>query len=635
MRVQPRKQILDIWESLLRTSYDPARTRRWEWGSGSEPDSVGDAEQLLVLLHPTNKIDTFELHSPDRIKTDSDLDLVLRPAFPGPSRIPPAIVDICSEYFERHTRADGQPSFTGGQHLFAADTGSPAPTAKQRETIEVVDSYSISVTLCLAVLSFVTQRAGERGLRAEQADRLHKLNAAASKRLTAAMVGLIRCFAVNAVFHDDAAGQVMLDTLARARPDLAMPALVDRFHDRLERIRARLRANVSLGIPETAKPDDDQLFEIGWTWGVPEQAPAVDVQGFSIASSAGFADPRPYLYFTVVALDGIAGLFSARVRDLDMFDEVQTRLVDALRVRWELTQRYWSAMARFDPDSWPLQDLPWRASDGESSDYYSLLVTSVLIKDFEDRAPTASDLARAVDILSDLAGRSKITRRMTPADPAMGLHWPGARLRLLGSDGDGLGPLLAWHAFDFTPMLLKRSCQAMRLTNDVTARTNLMRLAEAAMDHLEKRRITQGRARGLWDDVTGLLPPPSRGTVLKDPTPEAPVPAPSWYFTERVVEALVAAAEAYGEDPPRSEDVYQHLQSLLSEAEHLYNQHLMDTDTGDRSRRRADLDEVELKIRQAHALEWRQTGTAVALANQALVILDGLGQARTDARRDG
>jgi hypothetical protein len=72
------------------------------------------------------------------------------------------------------------------------------------------------------------------------------------------------------------------------------------------------------------------------------------------AAAEGVADGGLYLYFTVVALGGVADQLSPGVRERDLFDEVQACLVDALRVLWELTQRYWSAVARFDADSWPL-----------------------------------------------------------------------------------------------------------------------------------------------------------------------------------------------------------------------------------------------------------------------------------------
>ena len=61
----------------------------------------------------------------------------------------------------------------------------------------------------------------------------------------------------------------------------------------------------------------------------------------------GHALDAPYLYFTVVALDGIADLFSARTRLLGLLDEEQQRLARALQIRWELTQAYWAAIASF------------------------------------------------------------------------------------------------------------------------------------------------------------------------------------------------------------------------------------------------------------------------------------------------
>lgn len=618
LRIQPRKQVLDIWRAVLHYSYD-ARAEEWTWGSGDDPNSVADAEQLLCLLHPMNEIETFALHE---VKAESDVDLALRPSFRSRSRIPAAVVDICQGYFTRHTdKATGQPVFAGGSYLFPFDETQTTEVTDQQRQLEVVDAFSMSITLCLAVLAFTkTRKTMEHDV--ADLDRVKQLEAAASTRLTAAMVALIRCFVVNAMYRDDAGGIVMLESLGRSQPDVGTEVLVERFHERLKRTRARLRSNVSLGIPERSMPKEEQLFEIGWTWGVAKGAePVKFIKGLAIAASEGVADTRPYLYFTVIALDGLVDLFSARVRELELFTTEQTRLVEALRVRWELTQRYWSAMARFDTDNWPLQDLPWRTSDGEESDYYSLLVTSVLIKDFDDRRPPQSDVAKAVTILKELAGRAKVTRRLTARDPAMALHWPGTRLRLIGSEHNG--PLLAWHAYDFTPVLLKRSCQAMRLTLDAETREDLMRLAEKAMDQIDARRIEDGPQEGLWDDVAGI------GAV------GGSADTPSWYFTERIIEALVTAAQAYGEDSPRTEAMYDHLIGLLSEADHLYNQQLMVTDIGDTSKRRMELDVIDVLISQARALDRARSATAVALAQQALIKLNDLGQARADARRGG
>ena len=65
------------------------------------------------------------------------------------------------------------------------------------------------------------------------------------------------------------------------------------------------------------------------------------------------------------AMDGILDLSSQRIRELDLLDEEQRQLADALQLRLDLTQRYWSTVARFVTERWPLEDMPWRTSDGE------------------------------------------------------------------------------------------------------------------------------------------------------------------------------------------------------------------------------------------------------------------------------
>jgi hypothetical protein len=81
--------------------------------------------------------------------------------------------------------------------------------------------------------------------------------------------------------------------------------------------------------------------------------------------------------------------------------------------------------------------------------------------------------------------------------------------------------------------------------------------------------------------------------------------------------------------------MYEFLLGLLSEADHLYNQQLMATDVRDASKRRTDLDLIAMYITQAREMDRALTGTAVALAQQALMSLNLLGQARLDARRSG
>jgi hypothetical protein len=637
MRIKPRAQILDVWSSMLAASYD--KSAGIKWASENEPNSITDAEQLLCLIHPMNEIEAFALWDQESIQPD--VASALAP-LGGVRNIPRSVTDMALAYFTRHTAEDGQPRFTGASSFRTFGDEKREITEEQRG-FEVVDSYSMSLTLCLAVLAFATSRETAEH-NSDYRQKLTALRQAASLRLTAAMTGLLRSFVVNAVDPDSKPDQVMLSMLQQ--PNLTDDALRGRVAIRFRRLRAQLHSDLRLSVPEASKPEEDQLFECGWTWGVAEDArpvgfvqepPESDEVGpndgefvkLDIAARSGVADTRPYLYFTVVALDGLIDLFARRTRALNLFNGTQQRLAEALQVRWELTQRYWSTVARFDRERWPLEDIPWRTSDGEESDYYSLLVTSVLLQDLINRTATEYDLNKAITILEDLAARGRITRRMTNHDLAMHMHSPGVPMRLMGSERTEDDPLLAWYRYDFTPLLLKRACQGFQLTNNVQARERLMDLAEAAMDQLESRRIKSGRAAGLWDDVTGLTP--EGRTSVADGAPA--VTRPSWYFTERVIESLVTAATGYEQNTPRSDRMLDHLVRLVNEADHLYNQELMATDVNDRSQLRTGLDEIELLIAQARDIAERQTGTAIALALRALSLLDGLAQGRQDPRR--
>src|SRR5690606_25106841 len=120
-----------------------------------------------------------------------------------------------------------------------------------------------------------------------------------------------------------------------------------------------------------------------------------------------------YLYFTVVALDGIQDLFSERTLTLGLLNVEQQRLAEALRLRWEITQQYWSRIARFGEAGWPLEDIPWRTTgQRQESEYFSLSVAAILVHDLVRRRATDDDLTRTVDVMERLAERGRITSRM-------------------------------------------------------------------------------------------------------------------------------------------------------------------------------------------------------------------------------
>ncbi|MEV6134517.1 SCO2524 family protein [Nocardia sp. NPDC051990] len=613
MRIQPRQQILDVWRAMLAACWDGTD---WRWDGLMDANSISDSEQLLCLLYPATEIDTFALDNPDRM--EDDVSSVLEP-LGGPTQIGSFMVWLLERYIERNTRNDGQPNFSADSYLRSTDEREP--NAAQRG-IEVVDSYSMSLTVCMAGLRFL--RAFRGWARpGELTQRIDGLTEQLSARLTAAMTGLVRSFVVNTVKPKSREGQAILEMLNQTgEPEQAM---VDGVRRSLERVRARLRSDVTLGQEETVKEleNENLLFECGWSWGVVRDATEVDFVEAQIASQKGIADPRPYLYFTVVALDGINDLVSPRTGELGLLDEKQHRLAQALRTRWELTQRYWSTVARFGSGSWPLEDIPWRTSDGEQSDYFSLIVSAVLIQDLVARTASDDDLTRAVAIFDELAGRGRIIRRTMREDPAVAMHTPGVRLTLRGSEVVDDGPTLQWEVSDFSAVLLKRMLQTARLSNNVAARDKLMELAKSVMEHLDRRMLRVG-APGLWDDPAGAFGENGAVEVTK----------PSWYMTERVIECLVVADRTYREPPPNWPDLQEIARLMLNTAEHRFDQEMLGVSIDDTSGNRTTLDRVEDHIDQARRLVRNDSATTFVHAFAALRELDRLATGRRDATRN-
>ncbi|MFL6145297.1 MAG: SCO2524 family protein [Labedaea sp.] len=631
MRIQPRRQIVDIWRSVIRASFQEGT---WVWGGRDDRNSISDAEQLLCLLYPATELTNLALDRPDDMA--EDVAKALEP-LGDPSTIPQRLVDVLVDYITFYTDDRGQPNFAGGSYVRTASyaggpdaSGTESLTEDQRE-IGVVDSYSMSVTLCLAALGFLAVFKPLTLLRRKPTltERVDELEHAFSKRLTCAMIGLLRSFVVNTVGSSDPAHAVMLKMMNQN--DALDEVVLDNLRNRLARVRARLLDDVRIGVAgEVGLSEEARLFECGWGWGIVRNSANVPVvlgdSGFDeqpvITKQEGVADPRPYLYSTVVALDGINDLRSQRTRELGLLNDEQRRLNEALQLRGDLTQRYWGTIARFGDQKWPLEDIPWQTSDSEESDYFSLLVSAVLVQDLQNREATDDDLNRLVLIFEALAQRGRITRRVMQQDASVAMHVPGVQMRLGGSER--MGQQLFWSVADFAPLLLKRAVQSARLSANVDARDQLMRLAEAAMDHLLLRKISQGPASGLWDDPSKVLFPHGE---------RKPQDKPSWYLTERVVEALVAAARTFADPPLRSTQVKSRALDLLHEADHLLNQEMLESGADETPVRQAELSSIEATLARARRLLVRQPGTANALANEALRRLDQLTVAHLDAIR--
>ncbi|GAA2583422.1 SCO2524 family protein [Winogradskya consettensis] len=603
MQIQPRQQLLDIWRATARLSY---ADDRWRFGGRDGANSISDAEQLLCILAPATEIPLFRLDNPDVANRDV-LDAL--DALGDDIQVPQRMIRALASYLKRYTSDDGTPVFSGGTY-FRSEELDDEITAEQRG-LDVVDSFSVSITLTLAVVGFTRvfrQVVTRPALQAEVDD----LEAMASKRLTAAMVGLLRSFAVNVFSADDAFGQELVRMVNQERRPSRV--VVEELRAALREINARLRDDVTIGSGAAESSDLDlpnRLFECGWSWGIVREAPQIETSDVGVQRD-GVAQNAPYLYFTTVALEAIQALSSERTRLLGLLDEAQLKLAQALQLRFELTRSYWAAVATFGSGRWPLEDLPWRTTDGIEFDYFTLLVGGMVMQNMiATRAPNA-DMARMANVLEELANRSRITRRSSERETALDVHHPGLSFPLEGSESHG-GPRLAWTVADLSPLLLKRTLSLAGLLSDGTERGRLLGLSDEMWKHLKERVLPDG----LWDQPAGAYP------QLDVKFTEA-----SWYFTKRVVDCLVTASRVINESPLRSELLADIAADLLNEAEHLYDRELLNNSTYSGQSLGEQLKQIGVDLERARTQRRDRPGVAVAVTEEVLRKLDRLSAAR-------
>ncbi|MDP9796558.1 hypothetical protein J2S43_005070 [Catenuloplanes nepalensis] len=609
MDVQPRQHLLEVWRAFA--SYSGSGSD-WRWGGRDGSNSISDAEQLLCVMAPAADVPTFRIDRPDETEDDVIGSLAALGDHLG---LPKRLVQLITDYLETYTAPDGTPIFSGDSYFSASHPGTDDEIKPEQRGLDVVDSFSISVTLMLATIGFAKtfRSVVTREALRQQVDRLEEM---ASIRLTAAMVGLLRSFAVNVFDTTDEEGRLLLRSANQG--GLPERQVVEELRRSLREINARLRDDVTIGsgAEEGSRLDNPhRLFECGWSWGLVENAPLVQVSDPVGQQHEGVAEPKPYLYFTVVALEAIRSLFSERTRLLGLLNDEQLRLAQALQLRWDLTQSYWSVVGTFGSDRWPLEDMPWRATDGVQSDYFTLLISGMVVQDLVTRRASDADLARVGAVLDELANRSRITRRPFGDDPAVHLHHPGVAFALVGSEKGG-GPQLGWVASDFAPVLLKRTVQLAGLLSDNEARQNATSLAGRVWTHLTERRLTDDRAANLWDDPSRVLGIDVTHTL------------PSWYYTKRVVDCLIQAAQVIRSSPPRSERLTGIAADLLIEAEHLYDQEQLNGLAQRGERLRTELEQVNRQLQRARRILRQRPGSAKALAEDVLIRLDRLAAAR-------
>jgi hypothetical protein len=614
--LQPRRQLLDIWRATAAYSY---AGRQWRWGGLAESNSISDAEQLLTVLLPATSMTELSLEEPD--DTAEDVIQALGRAFGDSVKIPRVITEALDEYLSRHTSADGSPMFAGGSYFHPIDPD--GQLTDEQLGLDVVVSHATSVTLCLAALGFLDVYTNASTTRGTWRAKVMEVRDRTSTRLTAALAGLLRGFTMNPVDTASPEGVNLILTLNR--DGLPVRRVVDQFNERMETVRGRL-AEARMGVARADELDNPNLlFEVGWTWGIAENAPPIVLDDPDAAAAIGpqrdgVALPAPYLYFTTIALDAIEQLTSDRTRVLGLLNPQQERLATSLGVRRDLTQRYWSRLARFGSGStgnWPVEDMPWRTVDGNESDYFSLLVCAVVTQDFVQRTNANEDeLRRIAPLLAELANRARITRRHLRNDPVLQMHVPGLLNTLDGADK--LGPAMGWRITDFAPLLLKRVVQLARLTTDAEVRDDLLSLASQIWTHLSLRRIGEGTALGLWDDPARVYTEVGANRGL-----------PTWNTTLRVADALVAASETLVQRQTRTPALSQQASSMVSEAEWLLNQQLMSTPSINSPLQNA-LQEIRDSLQRAKSMVDSQPSVAIALCVHAVTQLDKNTLARAD-----
>ncbi|MEV4350687.1 SCO2524 family protein [Actinoplanes sp. NPDC049596] len=606
MQTQPRQQLLDIWRATARVSY---RGGQWVPGGHNGNNSISDAEQLLCIMAPATETPLFRLDRPDAVATD--VVETLRDIGDN-LQIPQRLLHALTEYIERYTDPKtGTPLFAGHTYFTSDEEG--VQIKQEQHELDVVDSFSISVTLMLAIIGF-TKIFRQVVTRAALLDQVDRLETMANARLTAAMVGLLRSFAVNVFAPDSDLGRELISMVNQER----RPAdkVVDELREALREIQARLRDDVTIGSGASEGNELDnpnRLFECGWSWGVVREAPAIETTAHIGEQLPGVAQNAPYLYFTTVAMDAIQALFSERTRLLGLLDAEQSRLAQSLQLRFELTRSYWSAVATFGSGRWPLEDLPWRTTDGIEGDYYSLLISGIVLQNMTAVRATEAQMRRVSEVLVELANRSRITRRSTEPENAVDVHSPGLHFPLVGSDEVG-GPRLAWTVTDIAPTLFRRALTLAGMLSDGAARTRLLDLSDYIWEHLQSRVIREGEHRGLWDRPAGAF------KYLPDEVTEV-----SWYYTKRVVDCLVAAARLISDPPVRSDLLAQIAADLLNEADHLFDRELLN---GTARGLRVELERLEAELRRARTVRRESPGVAVAVTEEVLRKLDRLSAAR-------
>lgn len=602
-RLDPGEEVLAVWRSWV----DAAAAGRWG-DVRNRRNSILDSEFLNCLLMPQMDIAGLDLSDLDEVETG--IYEVLRPLASSagdrevnhdgcclPNDVLETLTTTLLAYFNEYQH-DGQPHFLSGGYA-ASESG---------RDVEVVDSYTLATAVSVNTLyltdQWITQARGTDRYR-YLSRTWEDLRNLADRRLTAAMTGLVGSFSVNT------------ECAQEWREKTGIPWDPSRMRDLVE-LRTRLSA-----LGEQIGPHD--AFECGWSWGQPPVGERrgfggdfrVDtVADFTLESRGNgdltYAASTPYLYFTMTAVNAIASLFTSKVQAAEVLDGTQLYLASRLRYLWETTSRFWATLASAETDDGQLviENIPWRTSDGTENDYYTLYIVGLLAANLARGVSSASEalIERFTSILEELAQRARVTRRPVPADrdPSVrATHYPGFSVELRSGAEDGvLSAQGTWQVYDMSPSLLRCTANLLQVVTSQENRDRLVTLRDAIWRHLAARRSDtigdHGGRSSSWDDLSGVYSRMDFDVPHWEDSAQHSVH--SWYYTQRVIEALVGVARSKDRRLPDTPQLDEITPELLSELDWMISRHReQDPDGAERLRQLSSWARDRLRDRPALA----------------------------------
>ncbi|GAA3221649.1 SCO2524 family protein [Actinocorallia longicatena] len=569
---RPEPALIDILRSTVRAS-----TRYGRWLPPTRMGSGEEARHLLIVLSIA-----------DMFRQDVYPPVVVEAFEPLGERTDVGVLlaDLLVEHFERWLDTSG-PVFPAGARLASSTPGEP-PTPEQR-ALETVEDHAAALSLCLRTLAHLRRTPGTRSaVLARKSEHLERL---AHDRLTAAMVSLLRSFVVRTYQADSEAGTHLLRQLDDGR---SQRRTVAELNTALERVRAALE-ELAFGI-SFEPPGPGDLFETGWSWGVCENAPPVDMGDPAAPQPMGLAAPAPLLPATVTVMEALSELFHTEVTLLGLLTEEEQRLAMAFRLRWELVAQYWRTVGTLGTARWPVEEVPWRSADGRDSHHSSLFVMSLLIAD-QKISGAGAEGRRLHRVLKEIDDRD--TREASGPET----------VRLDGAEAAGPGPLLKMPVPDTLPLLLKNALTLAGLGLDTEDGAT-----DAYWERLGRRRHEDGPLRGLWS-----------GGASEDTEP-------SWSCTLAVVEALILERARPSRRPvPTAGTLTGAARDLLNEAGLLLEDLLSEPGN---TTTIATVAELRRTLSRAEEILENRPATAFGIVTGVLRRLDELAIERADSGRD-